>query len=324
MPQNQKIKIVFLGSSEFSQPILEGLIKNQASQVILVITEPDKPAGRGQKITASPIKLLAQKYKIPVFQPVKLDKNFTLQLKNQAPDLIVVASYGQILPADILSLPKYGCLNIHPSLLPKYRGPTPLQATILAGEKKAGISIIKMDEKIDHGPILSQKSLKISNSETTSSLSEKLSKLGAQLLLHMLPLYLKGKIKPKPQNEEQASYTPLIKKEDGKINWWQKAEDIERKIRAYQPWPGTFTFWLDPKGKKRLIKIKEAKILHPQIGCARNPQPGFVFQTQDGNLAVNCGQGSLKIKKIQLEGKKTMEAKEFLNGYPQITGSQLQ
>ncbi len=295
--------------------------------IALVISEPDKPRGRGLKLTPPPIKLLSQKDNLPILQPKNLT-DILSELEKSKPDLFVVAGYGQILPKEILAIPKYGALNIHPSLLPKYRGPSPIQTVILKGERETGITIIKMDEKLDHGPIVFQKSISLKPPETTLSLSEKLANLSAKLLPEVISKYIKGELKPTPQKESGATYTQLIKKEDGKINWSKEVTQIEREIRAYCPWPGSYTFWQQKTKNKnqksqKLIKIKKASILHPHIGCSQNQNPGYVFLTSSKKLAVNCGQGSLEIKRLQLEGKKEMAASEFLKGYSKIIGSVL-
>ncbi len=250
--EKSKLKIIFIGTPEFGAIILEGLIKNNLKPV-LVITAPDKPVGRKQILTPPPVKTIAQKYNILIEQPKKI-KNLKLKIKNLKPDLGIVAAYGHIIPQEILTIPKYGFLNVHPSLLPKYRGSSPIQFTILNGEKKSGVTIILMDEKIDHGKIISNFQFQISNKKITyPELLKELAKLGVKLLLETIPKWARGEIKPKPQNEAKAIYTKILTKEDGKIDWQKSTEELERKIRAFCPWPGSYTIWQD-KGK--LIKIK--------------------------------------------------------------------
>jgi methionyl-tRNA formyltransferase len=254
----QEPKIVFMGTPEFGAIILEGLI-NGGHKPILVVTASDKPVGRKQILTPPPVKVVGKKYQILVEQPKKIE-NCKLKIENLKPDLIVVAAYNQILPKNILEIPKYGCLNVHPSLLPKYRGPSPIQDTILNGDKKTGVTIILMDEEADHGPILANSKLQITNSKITyRELLKELANLGANLLIETIPKWIKGKIKPKPQDEKKATYTKILTKEDGKINWRESAENIERKIRAFNVWPGTFTFW-KKNGKLLRIKILKGRV----------------------------------------------------------------
>ncbi len=303
---NQNLRIIFIGTPEFAAIILEKLIKSGYFP-IAVVTGPDKPSGRKQILVPSPVKVLAEKNKIPIFQPEKII-NLKSEIKNLDPDLIILAAYGQIIPKDILDIPRYGALNIHPSLLPKYRGPSPIQTTILNGDSKTGVTIILMDEKIDHGPILGQKKI-IINKIDSVELTKILAELGGDLLIEILPKYLKGEIKPKPQNHSQATYTKFIKKEDGRINWQKSAEEIERMIRAYYPWPSVFT-----KIKNKILKIFKVKILK----INHKKEPGTVFLTEKKELAVACGQDALVLEEVQFEGKKRITAQEFINGYPWI------
>lgn len=279
---SKNLKMIFVGTSEFGAIILEKMIK-AGYRPILVITMPDKPVGRKQIITPPLVKLIAQKYDLPIEQPEKI-KDLKPKIENLNPDLIIVADYGQIIPKEILDLPKYGCLNIHPSLLPKYRGPSPIQATILNGDKETGVTIIKMTEKIDAGPIIAQSKFKNQISKMNFlQLRNKLAELGAELLIKTIPFWINGQIKPKKQLEKKATFTKILKKEDGLINWQKSAEEIERQIRALNPWPGTYTFY---QGKR--LKILEAEAINHQ----------------------------LVIKKVQLEGKKPVAFKDFLHGHP--------
>ena len=264
-----------MGTPEFGAIILEKLCLTNLKPV-LVITAPDKPVGRKQILTPSAVKIVAQRHNIKVGHRMS---NF-LKIR---PNLIIVAAYGQILPKKILKIPKYGCLNVHPSLLPKYRGASPIQYAILNGDKKTGVTIMLMDEKMDHGPILNQQKRKINSKITYEELLKELANLGAKLLIGTIPKWIQGKIKPKPQDHSKATYTKILKKEDGKIDWTKKPEEIERQIRAFNPWPGTYTIY----NKKRL-KILKTEIL----------------------------KGRLIIKEVQLEGKRQMNFKDFLNGHP--------
>ncbi|MFN3301433.1 MAG: methionyl-tRNA formyltransferase [Patescibacteria group bacterium] len=310
---NQNLRIIFFGTPEFAAIILKKMIEG-GYPPIAVVTVPDKPVGRKQILVPPATKIIAEKYKIPVFQPEKIE-NWKLEIENLKPDLIILAAYGQILPAEILNIPRFGCLNIHPSLLPKYRGPSPIQATILNGDEETGVTIILMDEKIDHGPIIQSKKLNIKDRKLTSSqLSEELAKLGGDLLIEILPKWIEGKIKLNPQNHSKATYTKMIKKEDGKINWQKSAEEIEKMIRAYDPWPGTYTYI-----KSKMLKIIKADILKTE----ERRKPGMVFLTKKNELAVACGKNALILKEVQLEGKRKMTVQEFLNGHPEIINTLL-
>lgn len=314
----KNIKVIFMGTPKFSVPILNSLIENY--NVVSVVTQPDKKAGRKQKIKQSPIKLLALANKIEVLQPIGVKGNaeFIRRLTELKPDLIVVAAYGFILPQELLEIPKYGVINVHGSLLPKYRGASPIQAAILNGDKKTGITIMLINNKMDEGDILSQAETEITDNESFSSLHDKLSILGTHLLIDTLPKYISSEIKPQKQDDNQAIYCQLITKQNGKIDWQQSAQEIDRQVRALNPWPGTWTKWNDKN-----LKILEAKILNATIGCAKS-NIGKTFLTAQKKLALNCKKGSLLLKKLQLEGKKPMTDKEFLNGYPAIIGKVLQ
>jgi len=309
--QKSKYKIIFIGTSEFGAIILKELTKKY--KPVLAITSPDKPAGRKQILTPPPVKTSAQKHSIPLLQPLKI-ANCKLKIRNLKPDLIIVAAYGQIIPKEILDIPQYGSLNVHPSLLPKYRGPSPIQTAILKGDKKTGVTIFLMDKKIDHGKIISSSQFSIFNKKISyPELSKKLAKLGAELLIKTIPKWIKGEIKPQVQDESKATYTKILKKEDGKINWSESAENIERKIRAFEPWPGTFTFW-----RKKRLKITEVEIKD----LNKNLTPGKTFK-ENNLLCVKCKDKSLIIKKIQPEGKKPMNSEEFLKGNSDIINSSL-
>jgi methionyl-tRNA formyltransferase len=315
--EKSSLRIIFFGTPEFAAVILEKMI--QAGYLpIAVVTAPDKPVGRKQILTPSPVKLIAEKYKILVLQPEKI-KNLKSEILNLQPNLIILAAYGQVVSKEILEIPKYGCLNVHPSLLPKYRGPSPIQATILNGDQETGVTIILMDEKIDHGPIIASSKLKIQNLKLTyEDLSKELARLGAELLIETMPKWLGGEIELIPQDDSRATYTKIIKKEDGKINWQKSAQEIERMIRAYYPWPTAYA-----KLKTKNEKLKNFKILQAEVlKFGQQKKPGEVFLI-DKKLAVACGKDALILKEIQLEGKKKMAASDFLNGHPEIIKSVL-
>ncbi|MDP2926982.1 MAG: methionyl-tRNA formyltransferase [bacterium] len=307
------MKIIFFGTPEFAATILEELIKSNLKP-ILVVTSPDKPVGRKQVITSPPVKVLAEKYSIPALQPEILEiPDFRLIFSNSQPDLVVLAAYGPpFLTKEFLAIPKYGCLNVHPSLLPKYRGASPIPHTILNGEKETGVTIIRMSEKVDRGDILAQEKTEVSSDETTPTLTAKLASLGAKLLVKTIPLLLQGRIAPLAQTDSPTPYCYQLKKEQGRINWQKSADDLERQIRAFDPWPGTYA----------LFAGKILKILRACVITEMKPQspPGFVFLTPDRRVAVQTGQGSLVIEMVQLEGKKALPAPEFLRGHKEIIG----
>jgi len=310
------MKTIFLGTPDFGAIILERLIKS-GNKPFLVITEVDKPIGRKQIMTPSPVKVLAGKYDIPVAQPDKIS-DWNLEIKNLKPDLGIIAAYGQILPKDILDIPQYGFLNVHPSLLPKYRGPSPIQTAILKGDKKTGVSIIRISEKMDAGPILSQKEMELNQGETFLSLHDKLAEVGAELLLDILPKLSKGKAYFINQEEKEATYTKILKREDGKIDWQLPAKNIERQIRAFDPWPGSYTVW-----ENRKIKIKKARLFR-NPGNAKYPV-GKVLVVLDNEIGIQCGDGDfLAVEVLQLEGKKEIKADDFLRGYNDFIGAILE
>jgi methionyl-tRNA formyltransferase len=325
------LKIVFMGTPEFGAIILEGLCKTDFKP-ILVVTAPDKPVGRKQILTPSPVKVIAQKYNIPVTQPEKI-LDLKSEILNLKSDLIVVAAYGQIIPKEILEIPKHGCLNIHPSLLPKYRGPSPIQAAILNGDKETGVTIILMDEKMDHGPILVQRKLKIEEDESALTLHDKLANLGANLLIETISKWQKGLLKPKPQDESKAIYTKILTREDRRIIWKKTAQELEREVRAFSGWPGSFTFWESRGGKMIRIKIIKARV-SKSMGGVSYPI-GKTLVVPQNEIAVQCGAqpavtvGFLRggdflvIEKLQMEGGKEMASEEFLRGHPDFIGTVL-
>lgn len=323
MEHETKLKIIFMGTPEFGAIILEGLINN-GYQPILVVTAPDKPVGRNQDVTPPPVKVIAQKYNIPIAQPEKI-KSLESEIKNLNPDLIIVSAYREIIPKEMLDIPKYKSLNVHPSLLPRYRGPSPIQSAILDGERKTGVTIILMDEKMDHGPILTQRALMIDETETTKTLTEKLADLGASLLLETIPKWLKGLIKPAAQDESKVTFSKVLTRNDGEIVWKKTAEVIEREIRAYFPWPGSYTLW-SRAGKLLKIKILKARIFKFTGGIAYSV--GKTLVAPQNEICVQCGKwffpgggDSLIIERLQLEGKKEMSSEEFLRGHLDFAGT---
>ena len=312
--ENNKVKIIFIGTPEFGAIVLEKLIKGGYPPV-LVITAQDKPVGRKQILTPSPVKALAQKYKMPLLQSEKIvDTKY--QIQNTKPDLIILAAYGEILPKEILEVPQYSCLNVHPSLLPRWRGPSPIQFAILEDDDKTGVTIIKMTEKVDAGPILAQKEIKIGGKETYNTLHNKLAGLGAELLIETISKWIKGEIKEKLQDESKANYTKVLKKEDGKIDWQKSADEIEKQIRAFYPWPGTYTM-----ANNKILKILKAKVLK-SINLKTYPI-GKTLVAPQNELCIQTGKDFLIIERLQIEGKKEMASEEFLRGHPDFIGTVL-
>lgn len=311
-----KLKTVFMGTSDFAEGILETLIENEYN-IVAIFTKPDARVGRKQEVAENPIKNIALDKKIALFQPQKFDEETKSKLKDLKPDLIVVAAYGKILPKDVLDIPGFGCVNVHPSLLPKFRGPSPIQNTLLSGEKETGTTIMLMDEKMDTGDILAQKKIAIDESDNTETLSKKLLSLSSELIIETLPLWIGRKIEPIKQDNSRATLCQLIEREDGKIVWEQDAQDIHNRFRALFPWPGIFTFW---KNNDSLIRLKLLKIKLQKINPEIHHKTGEVFEIGD-SIAVQALNGIIMIEEIQMEGKSPVPIKEFINGYRNFVGS---
>lgn len=305
------MKIIFAGTSEFGIPTLEKL-KASASvetssdrhhELVLVITQPDKPAGRDKKLAPPPVKVWAQKNNIPVEQPEKI-KDLGLKLSSLNPDLLLVAAYGQIIPKDILDIPKFGSINIHGSLLPQYRGASPIQSAILNGNQETGITLIKMDDRMDHGPMIAREKIYLTGKEKFPELYKTLSLVSAELVEKTLPDWFAGKITPEEQSHNEASFSKMLTRQDGKITWAQPAAVIDQQIRALNPEPGT---WTELKGK--VVKILEAEILPDH----KIELPGKLY-SHNGEVAVKCLDNGLILKRVKLEGKNEISGKDFLNG----------
>ncbi len=322
------LRIIYMGTPQFAVPALEaliagarpGLVLPEGYEIATVITRPDKPVGRGKEIVFSPVKQTALAYGIPVWQPGSLKRPENIEaLAAYHADLYIVAAFGQILPQAVLDLPRSGTLNIHASLLPKYRGVSPIPEAILQGDTETGVTIMLIDAGVDTGPTLLQRTIPIAEDDTTGSLTIKLAELGARALLEALPLWIQGKITPQPQNEQLASYTHMLRKEDGEIVWDRPAIVLARAVRAYSPWPGAYTYW---RGK--LLKIISAYAVVSEAG--EEAKPGMVsLRKEHGRqaLSVVTGNGLFVVDQLQLEGKKAMSAGEFLRGYSQIVGDAL-
>ncbi len=298
-------KIVFMGSPEFALPTLRALAGHYP--VAGVITQPDRPAGRGRVLVAPPVRLLAQELGLPVIQPEKLRQPEAMdQLRQWAPDLIVVAAFGQILRQAVLDLPPFGCVNVHASLLPRWRGAAPINAAILHGDAQSGVTIMRMDPGVDTGPMLSQRAVDIYPDDTAGSLGERLAALGADLLVETLPAYLGGDLKPRPQDEAAATYAPMLKKEDGALDFSQPAADLARRVYAFNPWPGAFIEW-----PGQPLKIHRAEAATADDAPALPPGAHTVYR---GLPAIATAQGVLLLNEVQPAGKKAMPGKVFLQG----------
>ncbi len=313
-----KLKIVFMGTSFFAAAILEALIKDDYN-IISVYTKPDQQVGRDQKVRKSEVKILSEQEKLRIFTPEKIDKDTILEIKEQEPDIIIVASYGKILTEEILKLPRFGAINVHASLLPKFRGPSPIQNAILNGEKETGATIMLMDKGIDTGDILSQQKIDINPEETYPELLKRISQLSSYALLKTLPLWIRKKISPKKQEENKATYCQLIERSDGKIIWTNDARSIYKQWRALLPWPGIFTYW-EKNGVN--LRLKLTKISPVPGELKDNREMGEVMDL-NGKTAVKAASGIIILEEIQLEGKAKVKIGDFINGHPDFIGSRL-
>jgi methionyl-tRNA formyltransferase len=303
-----KNRVVFMGSPEFAIPTLQALVDHY--QVQGVVTQPDRPSGRGRTVKPSAIKVLAESLRLPIIQPANLRESQTiLELQSWKPDFIVVAAFGQILRSDVLDLPPYGCINVHASLLPRWRGAAPIQAAILHGDRHTGVSILKMDTGIDTGPILNQRAIQIAPQDTAGSLSDKLAHLGAELLIETLPKYLSGEIQPQPQDEKEATYASILKKVDGQLVFSLPAQVLANRVRAFNPWPGTFMTW-----QGRTLKVHRAHAITGDLQTRlSNIKPGsrIIHERWPAIVATN---GILVLDEVQPDGKKPMKGSDFLRG----------
>jgi methionyl-tRNA formyltransferase len=304
------MRIVFTGTGEIGVPSLERLMTLPSCTIVGVVTQPDRPSGRQLKLNASPVKLAALKLHVPIFQPENINAPVSLQqLKYLKPDVMVVCAYGQILSPAVLDLPKRGCLNIHASLLPKYRGASPIQSALLQGDSHTGITIMWMNAGLDTGDILLMEKLSIRDTDTASVLHDRLAQLAPDALEHALELIAKGKAGRTPQPSAGASVVKRIKKEQGRIDWSQPQRVIERHIRAMQDWPGAWSQLPTPEGPKQL------KIFATIISNRAHGKPGEVLRVDKHGILVAAGEGGLLLREVQLEGKKRLQAAEFVNGF---------
>ena len=325
------MKIVFMGTPDFAVPALKALAESAKHEVSLVVTQPDRPRGRSGKPAPSDVKLCAEQYGIPVFQPEKVREEAAMErLRRENADIFVVAAFGQLLPKTILEMPRFGCINIHGSLLPAYRGAAPVQWAVLDGQKEAGDTIMQMNEGLDTGDILMQESIPLSADETAGSLYDKLSSMGGPLLLKALDAIEAGTVTPVPQGDSGTHYAKMLRKEMGNIDWTKSAEEIGRLVRGLNPWPSAYTHW---NGK--MLKIWMAETVTQEelsaLGCdekngmdLKEAQPGTVMIVTKDTLMVQTGDGLLALTELQMEGKKRMPVQAFLMGCRLQTGEKLE
>lgn len=316
------LRLVYFGTADFAVPPLEALLQNPDKfEVLAVVTRPDQPVGRQQVLQACPVAHLARKTGLQTFTPRKIKKNeeFLAALNDLAADFFVVAAYGKILPQRLLDMPKLGPVNLHGSILPAYRGASPIQAAIADGQTETGISLMVMDAEMDHGGVFSVEKVRIAPDDTHESLERKMGLTAAGQLVRDLPSIAAGDLKPQEQEHDQAAFTKIIKKEDGLADWSLPAASLANLLRAYTPWPGLYTVWQRRSDKSLRLTLKEVEALPTTEGA-----PGTVSKTADGYPAVTTANGTLKLLTVQAEGKRPMSGKDFLNGYRDLIGSQLQ
>ncbi len=320
------MKIVFMGTPEFARGALESIL-DAGHEVVCVVTQPDRPRGRGREVCFSPVKELALAHGITVLQPVKIrEPEAVAELGRQEADLFVVAAFGQILSSELLHMPRYGCINIHASLLPKYRGVSPIQQAILDGEKQSGVTIMQMDEGLDTGDILTQTAVSILPEDTGDSLHDKLMEAGAGLVVETIRQIGEGCVTKRPQKDEDSCYAGMLKKSAGKIDWSRDAEVLERQVRGLNSWPGAYTQF-----RNKTLKIWESQTGRQTSGpsdtkrdeAEEKAAPGVVTQVTKETIEVQTGNGILILKSVQPEGKKRMAVRDFLLGYPVKPGERL-
>ena len=311
------LRVLFMGTAELSCDSLRELNASPDFHVVAVVTQPDRPKGRELKLQPSPVKELALQANLPVLQPERVrSEEFLEQLRGLQPDLIAVAAYGQILPQSILDLPRFGCLNVHTSLLPRYRGAAPIQWAILNGDAETGVTIMRMDAGLDTGDILTQARTPIHPEDNSETLHDRLARMGAELLVRTIPDHIAGKLTSRPQPAEGASYAPKIKKQDGHIDWTQPARVIWNRVRGLVPWPGAFSY-LSDQPQPHLLKIWQAEVLD------RTGPPGEVLQADKAGIVVGCGREALRILILQREGGRRLSAQQFLAGHTMSPGQRL-
>ncbi len=332
------IRLIFFGTGAFAVPALRFLAADPHYEVLLVVTQPDRPQGRKKERIPSPVKKVAQEFDITVFQPESVKDTYAIkEIAYYDPDVTILAAYGQIVPQELLDIAPKGMLNLHGSLLPQLRGASPIQTAILEGFEETGVTLMLVDEKMDHGHILAKRSLVLTGTETTPMLEEKIASIAAELLENNLSQYIEGSLKPQEQDHDAATFCKIIKKEDGLIDWKKGAQEINQQIRAYTPWPGSYTFFNEKK-----LTIHKASVSQEQSQLP----PGTVFrffgktsgveeERRDGStpdveekkqknlILISCGTGSLILEEVQLEGKRSLKIEEFIRGYPKFVDLRL-
>lgn len=309
-------RIVFFGTPEFAVPSLAALLDG-ADEVVGVFCQPDRPAGRGQRLHPPPVKVLAEERGVPVAQPAKLRDGRAVELLHGwNPDVVVVAAYGRILPRDILDLPPLGCINVHASLLPKYRGAAPINWALYHGDQVTGVTVIHMTPKLDAGPCIAQAELPIEPEATAPEVEEQLSQLGARLVVEAVDRLEAGTAEPLPQDPALVSQAPRLTKQDGAVDWSRPAESIRNQIRAMEPWPRTYTYWFRPEHEPLRLILGPA-VTRPAEGSAT---PGQVVHADHERLVIATGKGQLELTSVQPSGKRMLPVAEFLNGYPVRVG----
>ena len=316
--KKNKLKIVFMGTSDLSETILKSLLEKQYN-VVGVFTKPDTKVGRKQEIEEPLVKKIADAQKIPVFQPERFNAEAIEELRKMKPDLVIVAAYGKIIPKEALKVPDFGCINVHVSLLPKYRGPSPVQNAILNGEKETGVTIMLMDEGVDTGDILAQKKITIGEDDTTGTLMLKLASEGSELLAETITQWIERKLEPIRQDDLQATQCQLIEREDGHVFWQNDAQTIYNQYRAMFPWPGIFSYWKNGEETIR-IKLIFISMLEKDPGLGKKNE-GEVLRISESEIGVQTADGIILLQELQREGKSAMPASTFLSGYPAFIGS---
>ena len=316
------LRIVFMGTPDIAGPTLQALATTPDFHVVGVVVQPDKPKGRDLKLQAPPVKELALRLGLPVLQPERArSEAFFAQLQELRPDLIVVLAYGQILPQSILDLPTHGCLNIHTSLLPRWRGAAPIQWAIIEDDAETGVTIMRMDAGLDTGGIVTARATPIALADNAQTLHDRLAVLGAELIVHTIPRYITGELSPHAQPSEGITYARKLTKDDGRLDWSQPAHTLHNRLRAFTPWPGTFTF-VPAQPKPLLLKVWRAEVAC--VGDSQqqpSAQPGQVLSADKSGLVVACGGGALRLIEVQKEGSRRMSAMEFVGGHPLAIGS---
>lgn len=313
-----KIRVVFMGTPDFASSLLQSVLKEKYN-VVAVYTRPDGRVGRKQEITQSPVKLQAEEHRIPCEQPIIFDAETLQKLQSYEPDLIIVVAYGKILPKEVLAMPGFGCVNVHPSLLPKYRGPSPIQNALLQGETETGTTIMLMNEGMDTGPIMAQKPCLIESTDTLLTLSEKLATLSSELLLQTLPGWIFRTLDTRKQDDTHATLCQLIERTDGQVIWLQDAETIYNRYRALTPWPGLYCFWK----RDSLLRLKLHVIGFQKNSSQMHHPVGHVFEIGE-KIGVQTSLGVIFLEEVQLEGKTRVLIRDFILGYPDFVGSTVQ